>query len=327
MKKKLLCWAVLLLLILSLFSGCQKEETEQLYANPENWAFAQTENTEKRADLFFLCPTVYSDGFNMPLDDEAGRMSFQGATNMELGIYEKECRIFAPYYSQAGLDVYSGAPDEREPYLILAYEDAADAFLYYLENENQGRPFILAGFSQGADLCIRLLKEFGDREDVKDNMVACYAIGWRVTEEDRKKFPHLRMAEGEDDTGVIVSFNTEAEGIDGSFVIPNGSRALSINPLNWKTDGTPAGKELNQGACFTDYSGEIITEIPELTGAYIDPDRGALKVPDIDPEEYPAGLDFCQPGVYHIYDYQFFFRNLQENVSVRVEAFLERQKG
>ena len=325
MKKKILCGSLILILILSLLSGCQMQEAENPYALAENWAYAQREDTGKRADLFFLCPTVYSDGFNMPLDDAAGRESFLGATNMELGIYEKECRVFAPYYEQAGLDVYSAAPDEREPYLILAYESAADAFRYYMEHENNGRPFILAGFSQGADMCIRLLEEFGADQAVQDRMVACYAIGWRVTEADRKAWPHLKMAEREDDTGVIVSFNTEAESIDGSFAIPNGTRALSINPLNWKTDSTPADKTLNLGACFTDYSGSIVNEIPHLTGAYIDPERGALKVPDVSPEDYPAGLDFCQPGVYHIYDYLFFFRNLQENVSARVDAFLKNR--
>ena len=110
-----------------------------------------------------------------------------------------------------------------------------------------------------------------------------------------------------------------------SLMIPAGTRTLAINPLNWKTDGTPAGKEENLGACFTDYSGKIITELPQLTGAYIDAQRGALKVTDVTPEEYPAGLSLFADGVYHLYDYQFFYRNLQENVGVRLEAYLADQ--
>ena len=105
-------------------------------------------------------------------------------------------------------------------------------------------------------------------------------------------------------------------------MIPAGTRTLAINPLNWKTDGTPAGKEENLGACFTDYDGTIVTEIPQLTGAYIDPERGALKVTDVTPEEYPPVLSIFSDGVYHLYDYQFFYRNLQENVSVRLDAYL-----
>ena len=109
------------------------------------------------------------------------------------------------------------------------------------------------------------------------------------------------------------------------LMIPAGTHTLAINPLNWKTDSTPAGKEENLGACFTDYSGNIITEIPQLTGAYIDPQRGALKVPDVTPEEYPPVLSIFSDGIYHLYDYQFFYRNLQENVEVRLNAYLEDQ--
>ena len=31
-----------------------------------------------------------------------------------------------------------------------------------------------------------------------------------------------------------------------------------------------------------------------MTGAYIDPERGALKVTDVSPEDYPAALSFLQ---------------------------------
>ncbi|MDO4804096.1 MAG: hypothetical protein Q4A32_04675, partial [Lachnospiraceae bacterium] len=30
--------------------------------------------------------------------------------------------------------------------------------------------------------------------------------------------------------------------------------------------------------------------------------------------------------IYHLYDYQFFFRNLEENVNVRLSAFNEKYK-
>ena len=133
------------------------------------------------------------------------------------------------------------------------------------------------------------------------------------------------VAAGAEDTGVIIAFNSEAEAVTDSLMIPAGTRTLAINPLNWKTDGTPAGKEENLGACFTDYSGNIVTEIPQLTGAYLDPVRGALKVTDVTPEEYPPVLSLFSDGVYHLYDYQFFYRNLQENVAVRLDAYLASQ--
>ena len=64
-----------------------------------------------------------------------------------------------------------------------------------------------------------------------------------------------------------------------------------------------------------------MSEIPHLTGAYIDSERGALKVTDVTPEEYPAGVELFEDGIYHLYDYQFFYRNIQKNVKVRIKAF------
>lgn len=326
MTKKILFPAALLVFLIAL-AGCGTEsQSVSLYENSDNWVYLETAETAA-ADVFFICPTVYGgtdDSYNMSLEDTASKEAFAGATNMEKGIYDEDARFFAPYYRQAGLNVYELPPEEREAYLSLAYEDIKEAFTYYLEHFNQGRPIVLAGFSQGADMSIRLLKDCFAREEVNDLLVACYAIGWRITEEELEEYPHLRFAAGETDTGVIISFNSEAESVTDSLMIPAGTRTLAINPLNWKTDSTPASREENAGACFTDYSGSIVTEIPHLTGAYIDPQRGSLKVPDVSPQEYPPVLSIFSDGIYHLYDYQFFYRNLQENVGVRIDAYLSR---
>lgn len=312
------------------FTGCRERQNTTDYSKAENWAFCEIENmqnVQKTADVFFICPTVYDgteDEYNMRLNDAETKTNFLGAINMEKGIYDGEGRFFAPYYRQAGFLVYMMPEKKREPFLELAYSDVKDAFEYYMENYNEGRPIVIAGFSQGADLSIRLLKDCFADEEINDLLVACYAIGWRITEEELEEYPHLRFAAGENDTGVIVSFNSEAENIEDSLMIPAGAKTLAINPLNWKCDGTIADKNLNDGACFTDYEGNIVTEIPHLTGARIDSERGALKVIGITPEEYPPGVDLFEDGIYHLYDYQFFYRNLQQNVRTRIKAFAEK---
>lgn len=42
----------------------------------------------------------------------------------------------------------------------------------------------------------------------------------------------------------------------------------------------------------------------------------------VDPADYPPMLPIFDEGVYHVYDYQFFYRNLQENVAARIAAYL-----
>lgn len=315
---------MLLFMVAACLGGCGSKEEADIYSDNENWAYLETDVQEKDADVFFICPTVYGgdeNTFNMSLEDQKTKESFLGAINMEKGIYDEECRFFAPYYRQAALNVYEMEIADREPYMEIAYEDVKEAFEYYMEHYNNGNPIVLAGFSQGADLSIRLLKDCFADEDVNKLLVACYAIGWSITEEEIQEYSHLKFAEGETDTGVIISFNSEAENITDSLMIPEGTKTLAINPLNWKTDGTVADKSQNDGACFTDYSGNIVTEIPQLTGAYIDDVRGALKVTDVTAADYPVVLYIFEDGIYHLYDYQFFYRNLQENVAVRVAEY------
>lgn len=314
----------MLILIMVSLTGCESRQTRNIYSESSNWVYLEDDVNDKPADVFFICPTVYGGEvgtYNMSLNDAETKESFLGAVNMEKGIYDGECRFFAPYYRQAALNVYEMDLADREKYLEIGYEDIKQAFEYYMEHYNDGQPVVLAGFSQGADLCIRLLKDCFADDDTNKLLVVCYAIGWRITEEEMQEYSHLRFAEGESDTGVIVSFNSEAENVTDSLMIPEGTKTLAINPLNWETDKTPADRSLNKGACFTDYSGQIVTEIPQLTGAYIDETRGALKVIDVTEEDYPAGLSILDEGVYHLYDYQFFYRNLQDNVAVRVDEY------
>ncbi len=293
------------------------------YSDMSNWAFWDS-GEDKEADLFIVCPTVdmgKAGNYNADITDEKTRSKFVGALNMELGIYTDTASVYSPYYRQATFPVYSLDEEEREQYMQIAYSDVRDAFLYYCDSCDESRPLILAGFSQGSDMLIRLMTEFFDDEKYSDRLAAAYAIGWSLSEEQTAEYPWLKPAQGESDTGVIVMFNSEAEHINSSLMVGEDEHTYAINPLTWKTDGTPADKSLNKGACFTDYDGNITSEVPELTGAYIDEKRGTLKVPDINESDYPAAI--FDEGVFHIYDYQFFYRNLQENVAVRTAAFLD----
>ncbi|MDO5574219.1 MAG: DUF3089 domain-containing protein [bacterium] len=336
---------IVLLMASAVFLMSCKTKNAVDYGDSANWAYlpgtqtesqavavtdASVEETEgaeaddREADCFLICPTVYfgdETHHNMEMTDEETKANFLGALNMERGIYDGVCNMYAPYYRQASLSAYKLTAEEREPYMESAYQDIRAAFEYYMKHENNGRPIVLAGFSQGADMVLRLLKEYFDDDSYQNRLVAAYVIGAAVTEEDLKNYPQLKMAQTETDTGCIISFNSEAPEVNYSVLVPD--TTLGINPLNWMTDSTEADASLNKGACFTDYTGNIKEEIPALCGAYLDEKRGTLKITGVTPEEYPPVLDIFESGIYHLYDYQFFYRNLQENVAVRMTQFLE----
>ncbi|MBC3901002.1 DUF3089 domain-containing protein [Acetobacterium malicum] len=312
------------LIITMLLSGCAQQPVGVDYTKSENWAYLPLgETVTKNCDVFFVAPTVYlgsAESHSMDLRDEQTKAQFLGATNMEKGLYDGDANFFAPYYRQAALNAYTMDESQSDQYFDLAYEDVSKAFDQYMKDYNQGRPFILAGFSQGSEMLLRLLADKFADPALSDQLVAAYLIGWRVTPEDLSNYPFLKMAQNSGDTGVIISFNSEAEGIQTSLIVPD--KTLGINPLNWRTDSTPATASENNGAVFTDYAGGIVKEVPNLTGAYLDPTRGTLRVTDVTAADFPPVLDIFQYGVYHLYDYQFFYRNLQQNVKERISNFL-----
>ena len=294
------------------------------YSSADNWVYFGV-GDDKDVDLFLVCPTVDTlDEEFMSLENDVMKGYFAGALEMERGIYEESTRMYAPYYRQVAMNGYEQDLTERERRLAIAYKDVSDAFAYYLENENNGRPIILAGFSQGSDMVYRLMEEYFGSEEMQQKLVAAYAIGWACTEDMVKEYPQIRPAQSADDLGVVISFDCEAPEVSETIVNPAGRKAYSINPLNWKTDSTPADKSLNIGSRFMKSSGKIKSETEQLCGCYIDEERGALKVTDVTPAEYPAVISFLPEGAYHIYDYQFFFMNLQENVKHRVELYMEQ---
>ena len=293
------------------------------YGDPASWAYFAL-GEEKDVDVFLIPPTVdtLSPSNSVDLNDKLkGR--FVNALDMERGIFEETCRMYAPYYRQMSINAYGLPADQRIQAREVAYRDIADAFQWYLDNANDGRPVILAGFSQGGELCLEIMKDFygGNSEEavgLRDRLVAVYAMGWRLTEEMTEEFPQLVPAKGETDTGVVICFDCEDGTIDNTIIIPRGVKSLSINPLNWETDDTMAERTLNKGAVME--NGGI--PIPEFCGAYIG-DRGQIVVTDIDRDDYPPVLDLFPNGSYHLYDYMFFFTNLKDNVALRSDTYLE----
>ena len=302
-------------------SGVKSQVKSSLdYSQAGMWAcFNDDGGSPKDADCFVVSPTVYAANGrnkNMNVKDPSVKRVFLSGISEQKELCSDLCAVYSPFYSQAAIEVYSMNETEASKYFDIAYADVEKAFLYYIKNCNHGRPLVLAGFSQGGDMCIRLLKDHGNDPAVKKVLVACYAIGWRLTDEDISKYPHLKPAQGESDTGVIICYDCESEEVKSSLVVPEGMKSRSINPLNWKTDPTPADKSLNKGSLLLDGTME-----KNLTGCYIDPVRGTLKVTDVTEDGYQPGPSCFKSGEYHIYDIRFFFQNLKENVAVRLKAF------
>ena len=301
------------------------------YSIQDNWLHLPDE-AAKRVDTIYLYPTAIMDASEgapeiCEIDNESMRTMAKGFYEGQAVVYDESTNVYAPYYRQVNLAAVTGLSTEERDALSSStpQTDVFAALDYYFENYNGGRPFILAGHSQGSQMLTNVLgKYMKDHEDYLKRMVAAYVIGYSVTDEFLAEHPYLTFAEGETDTGVIVSWNTEGEGNkdQDSFVILPGAKC--INPLNWVTDEAYAPATLNLGGrIMNSDSGEYET-VPEAADAQIYPERGVIITTTT--AINPVAAEGFGTDSFHNGDYSLFYYNLQENVEKRIEAFFSKNK-
>lgn len=305
-------------------AGIEKFQTKLDYSKAENWVERPTEVT-KPVDVFFIYPTV--TGFRDPVQicevtDSEMVAGAKFVRQVQTSVFEESCNIFMPFYRQISMP--KPGTDYRFVTNYLSGFDATDALDYYLTNLNQGRPFILAGHSQGASVLIALLENYMTKHpEALKRMVAAYPIGFAVTKDWLAK-TGLKFAEGATDTGVIVSWNTEGPANLEAKNVTLAPGGISINPINWKRDDTYADVKENLGTLTVE--GKIVT--PGIADARVDTVRGSVVVSTADPKLYAIadeGTQMFGPECYHLHDYGFFFNNIKQNVADRIKAFMENK--
>lgn len=298
------------------------------YALATNWMLAPATPT-KPVDVFYLYPTAYNkkDASSPNVADikSAGmRIGARSAYRRQASAFADAANIYAPYYRQLDATwALALSPAEHSQAVGGApTEDATAAFAYYIEHFNNGRPFAIAAHSQGSDVASHLLAGWiKDHPEVAKRLVVAYVIGYSITPDYIAANPLLPFATGATDTGVIVSYNTEAPDTDGlnPVVLPG---ALAINPITWTTDGTPAPASASKGAWLPTLQMGWI-KVPHYADATVDASKGAIisSTPDVDLWS-PGGHGVFPRGVYHSFDYPFYYFDLQANFETRVAAFL-----
>ena len=303
------------------------------YSRKKCWY--QVPDITKEVDTFYIYSTEYiessfSEGSPdyAPLDNLEMKMGALGEYVTNASVYEDSTNVFVPYYRQAGLrfagEVAAKTGNIDEAISGIPYDDITAALDYYFTKYNNGRPFIIAGHSQGSAMVKYVLKNyFKEHPDYYKRMVAAYAIGYSVTKEDLKENPHLKFATGECDTGVIVSWNTEGkknveENARNRALLPD---AISINPLSWRLDETYAPASKNLGSLvLNEKAGRY--EIANIgADAQVNLARGVIVT---NAKAAPMALtDFFGPQSFHDDDYTFYYNNIKDNVAKRIAAYNE----
>ena len=208
-----------------------------------------------------------------------------------------ELNYYSPYYRQVTMETYTSDSlvDARMP---LAYGDVRKAFDYYLEHYNNGRPFILAGFSQGAMAVVDLLKAMDD--SIYSRLVAAYVLGYKVTDTNA----HIRPAKDSADLGVTICYNSVRENSNAIPILSEGN-LMTINPVNWSTDATPA-------TLIDPRYGDTLTVTLDTTTLL-------LHIDGYKRNDYMLPLIGCE-GNYHCLEISLFSEVLHRNIALRAKS-------
>lgn len=132
------------------------------------------------ADCFYVYPTLSYDpsgNSDMIANDEERRV-----VEAQFARFGTECRTFAPIYRQSTLSWLrsnmTGNPIPMDP--ELRYNDVRDAWRRYMAADNQGRPFVLVGHSQGSGLLKRLIAEEIEGKPAATQMLSAMLAGTNV---------------------------------------------------------------------------------------------------------------------------------------------------
>ena len=303
------------------------------YADLRNWAaHPQKEDSSDKipeqlnhdiqkeliTDVFFVHPTTYTskaiDGmWNAPVDNEKlNKKTDRGTIQYQASVFNNAGKVYAPRYRQAHLKTYYTKNEKlaREVF-DQAYQDVKNAFIYYLENENDDRPFIIASHSQGTTHSVRLLKEMIDGKELSARMIAAYLIGMPVK---KNSFDQIEPCKSKDDINCFVSWRTFKRGHIPSNVALGDSITVH-NPLSWSDQAEYVSKDFHEGAILRNFD----KIIPKATDAEVW--NGILWASK---PKFAFSFLFTRKN-YHIADLNFYYVNVRQNAKHRADMFFSER--
>ena len=326
--KKTLLWTTAMAAACLMLAACgatpARPVSDALPNEPDYSDSTQWYMNDRQADLFYIISTEtgdytrsegalchYADTYN-----DSVRGPLRGEMTGVDHLLSGNLNYYSPYYRQCSLQSYA-SDSLTQARMPLPTGDVRRAFNYYLEHLNQGRPFILAGYSQGAIILLELLKEIDD--SAINRMIAAYVIGATVSDDDARH-PHIMAARRADDTGVTICYNSVR---DAGCALPHFEySAMAINPVNWRTDDTPA-------TLTTEPSPHIPADRQQkdrLT-VRLDPTTRLLFVDGYTGTDYVLPL-IGKEGCYHSREVWLYREQLRLNMALRTDSFLkQRERG
>jgi hypothetical protein len=168
------------------------------------------DDPSSKFDCFYVYPTVSTQkSANANLTVEPAE---QAAAVAQASRFSQVCRVWAPMYRQrteASLLAGLGANPQADE---VAYQSVLSAWKDYLAHDNDGRPIIFLGHSQGSAMLIRLLSSQVDPDPkLRARTVTAILPGGNVTVPTGKTvgatFHHLPLCTSTRHAGCVIAYS------------------------------------------------------------------------------------------------------------------------
>lgn len=288
-------------------------------------------------DVFYIHPTTYQgvENWNQDLSmDEVNTWTDITVMARQASAFNGCCKIYAPRYRQATIMAMAAEDNSGMQAYGLAYQDVLEAWNYYLENWNDGRPFMIVSHSQGTFHAIRLLEEVLDGTPVAERMIAAYIVGIGINEGVfGRSLNTITRCTGATDTGCVASWNTFGRDGDPSagvarlkqryqdrFGTSEGEEIACWNPVGWTDSSTDVPASANLGALP---GSPAVDAQPDLTTGYGAQCKDGSLYTDI-PTGETFDLVIFDGDNLHMHDFDLFYENIRVNAVARMNAYFEK---
>jgi hypothetical protein len=196
-----------------------------------------------QADCFYVYPTVDLTLVPGNHEDFSDVRLIAAATVAQAARFRETCALYVPLYRQATMGTFVGAPDQLEQRLAIAFSDIEAAFEQYLAVHDRGRPLVLLGHSQGAQMITRLVRRFFDHDPrMRARLLVALIIGGDV-EVPRGRavgatFDNVPLCTRVDETGCVVAYRSHEDGAPvspGRNLPAAGNETACVNPADVTT--------------------------------------------------------------------------------------------
>lgn len=164
-------------------------------------------------DCFYVYPTVSRElSTNADLRIQKAEIAVAVA---QASRFSQVCRVWAPMYRQvtlAGL-AESDNLDVGISATATAYAGVKSAFQDYLQNDNDGRPIVFIGHSQGAAMLIKLLAQMVDNNaTLRSKLVMAVILGGNVEVRTGSltggSFNHIPLCNASGEAGCVLAYSS-----------------------------------------------------------------------------------------------------------------------